>query len=193
MIDKDEVREAIVAVSRNIFSKFGFRKTTMDDIADAARKGKSSIYYYFSSKEEVFKAVVEKEASLIKVELLKVTNGDEDPREKLKQYIIVRMKAFNNMANFYNAIKSDFLRHLEFIDTIRKKYDNEEVNMIENILKEGIDKNLFKVDNSLLAARAIVISMKGLEIPLFWENDEGDVEHRLDVLLDVLFNGIVKR
>jgi AcrR family transcriptional regulator len=190
MLDKDEVRESIIGVARTIFTKFGFRKTTMDDIAVASRKGKSSIYYYFTSKEEVFQAVVEKEASLLKSELTKAIGEVSNPREQLRTYILVRMRGFNKMVNFYNAIKTDYLNHLEFIDVVRKKYDNDEIIMIEEILKEGIEKDLFKVKDSSLAAKAIVISMKGLEIPLFWDSDEGDIEHRLDVLLDVLFNGI---
>lgn len=66
MVDKDQVRNNIIRAAGTIFSKFGFRKTTMDEIARAAGKGKSSIYYYFSSKEEIFEAVVVKEARTLK-------------------------------------------------------------------------------------------------------------------------------
>ena len=79
MLDKDEVKDAIVNVARHIFSRFGFRKTTMDEIAIASRKGKSSIYYYFASKEEIFKAVVEKDASIMKDELIKAHGEAESP------------------------------------------------------------------------------------------------------------------
>ena len=55
---KDTVREEILTVAQDIFSRYGYKKTTLDDIAQAIRKGKSSLYYYFSSKEDLFQAVI---------------------------------------------------------------------------------------------------------------------------------------
>ena len=55
MVEKDEVRLQIVESSRIIFSKYGYKKTTMDEIAQITGKGKSSIYYYFPGKEDIYK------------------------------------------------------------------------------------------------------------------------------------------
>ncbi|HNW53623.1 MAG TPA: TetR/AcrR family transcriptional regulator [Bacteroidales bacterium] len=193
MLDKDEVKDAIVNVARHIFSRFGFRKTTMDEIAIASRKGKSSIYYYFASKEEIFKAVVEKEASIMKDELLNAHNEAESPAQKLKMHVLVRMRAMEKLANFYSAIKDDYLSHLDFIDKVRKKYDEEEIQMMENILIEGVEKGTFEIEDTALAATAIVTVLKGMEIPLFWGVEEQDVERRLDHLIHILFHGVMKR
>lgn len=193
MLDKDEVKDAIVNVARHIFSRFGFRKTTMDEIAIASRKGKSSIYYYFASKEEIFKAVVEKEASIMKDELLKAHDEAESPAQKLKMHVLVRMRTMEKLANFYSAIKDDYLSHLDFIDKVRKKYDQEEIQMMENILIEGVEKGTFEIEDTALAATAIVTVLKGMEIPLFWGVEEQDVERRLDHLIHILFHGVMKR
>jgi AcrR family transcriptional regulator len=50
MVDKEEYRKRIVNTAGQIFSKYGFRKTSMDEIARALKIGKSSIYYYYNSK-----------------------------------------------------------------------------------------------------------------------------------------------
>lgn len=193
MLDKDEVKEAIVTVARHIFSKFGFKKTTMDEIAIASRKGKSSIYYYFSSKEEIFHAVVDKEALILKQELINAINETDSPTQKLKAHVLIRMHSMEKLANFYSAIKDDYLTHLDFIEKIRKKYDQEEIQMMENILKEGVENNIFEIEDTALAAIAIVTALKGMEIPLFWGMEEKDIERRLDHLIHILFNGIMKR
>lgn len=193
MLDKDEVKEAIVNVARHIFSRFGFKKTTMDEIAVASRKGKSSIYYYFASKEEIFQAVVEKEASILKQELIKATNENDSPAQKLKTHVLVRMRSMEKLANYYSAIKDEFLSHLDFIETIRKKYDQEEIQMMENILVEGVKDGIFEIDDTSLAAIAIVTALKGMEIPLFWGVEEKDLENRLDHLIHILFHGVMKR
>jgi AcrR family transcriptional regulator len=62
---KDLNRENILKIARDIFSKYGFKKTTLDDIANAVRKGKSSLYYYFESKEDLFQAVIMKEVDIL--------------------------------------------------------------------------------------------------------------------------------
>ena len=58
VVVKEEVRTHIVGVARRIFTRHGFRKATMEEIASSSRMGKSSIYYYFKSKEEIFRALV---------------------------------------------------------------------------------------------------------------------------------------
>ncbi|HOP12802.1 TetR/AcrR family transcriptional regulator [Lentimicrobium sp.] len=194
MLDKEEVKSSIVTVARQIFSRFGFKKTTMDEIALASRKGKSSIYYYFESKEDIFQAVVEKEASMLKRELQEAIKPIGDPREKLKVYVLVRMNTLKKLANYYDAIRSEYLSHLDFVENIRKKYDDEEISMVEAILKEGAEKMEFNIENTRLAAIAIVTAMKGLEIPMFWQNNaDFDMEKRLDDLINILFYGLVRR
>lgn len=192
MLDKDEVKEAIVNVARHIFSRFGFKKTTMDEIALASRKGKSSIYYYFASKEEIFQAVVEKEAEILKQELIKATKETDSPAQKLKMHVLIRMRTMEKLANFYSAIKDDYLGHLDFIEKIRKKYDQEEIQMMENILADGVKNGIFEIEDTSLAAIAIVTAMKGMEIPLFWGVEGKDLESRLDHLIHILFHGVMK-
>jgi hypothetical protein len=66
--------------------------------------------------------------------------------------------------------------------------------MVEAILKEGAEKMEFNIENTRLAAIAIVTAMKGLEIPMFWQNNaDFDMEKRLDDLINILFYGLVRR
>jgi AcrR family transcriptional regulator len=193
LAQNEEARAKIVEIARGIFTHFGFRKTTMEEIALASRKGKSSIYYYFNSKEDIFRAVVEKEAEELKAELLKKIENIEDPIERLKIYISVRMRKLNKLTNFYTALKSEYLSHLEFIEDIRKHYDQEEVKIISGIIEDGISRGIFTVDDPGLSAIAIVTAMKGLEVPLFISKEHGNFEARLNNLINFLFYGIVRR
>jgi AcrR family transcriptional regulator len=189
----EDARMKIIDIARNIFTHFGFKKTTMEEIALATKKGKSSIYYYFNSKEEIFKAVVEKEAEELKEELFKKTSDIEDPIERLKIYITVRMRKLNKLTNFYSALKSDYLSHLEFIEQIRKSYDLDEIRIVAGIIQDGIERGKFTVEDPQLSAVAIVTAMKGLEVPLFLNKEHDNFEIRLNNLINFLFYGIVKR
>ena len=191
---QEDIKEIILNVARNIFSKFGFKKTTMDEIAQAAMKAKSSIYYYFKSKEEIFEAVVEKEGSIMYEELKKIINSNADSQTKLRKYILTRMKLIDHLANLYDAIKDDYLNHFTFIQKYRKKYDEFEISMIMQMLQQGIYNKEFKINNNIeTIAYAISTALKGLEIPFFLENKYAEIEKRLDSLLDILFYGIAKK
>lgn len=193
MQQKEEIKDQIITVARKIFSQFGFKKTTLEEIAQAAGKGKSSIYYYFDSKEDIFRAVVEKEAQILRNEIDKKMNSVKSPKNQLRTYILTRMESFKNLANFYNAVKNEYLARLDFIEKIRKKYDQDEVKAIERILQSGIDNGDFIIKKPEVTAIAIATAMKGLEIPVFFDDENYKLEKRLDEILDVLFFGLVKR
>lgn len=189
------VKHKIVGIASNVFSKFGFKKATMEDIAKAAGMGKSSIYYYFKSKEEIFEAVVKKEAAKLSVELeKKVINVNDDPKEKIRNYVFIRMKYLKEMVNFYEALKNDYLANLAFTERIRKKYDKEEQDTIRKILEEGVNQGIFKVNNTKFAALALVTFLKGLETTMIIdeEMDMNGLEKNLDDILHILYYGMIK-
>jgi AcrR family transcriptional regulator len=193
MINKEKFRKKIIITAGEIFSHYGFKKTTMDEIAKALKMGKSSIYYYFSSKEEIFEAVVMYEANVLRNELTTAIKAVESPIEKLRNYVFVRMKSFEKLSNYYNAIFDKNLDHFDFIETVRSKYDREELAIIRLLLFHGTRKKVFNVKNSEYTALAIQTTLKGFEVPLFWKKKEVNIEDRLNVTLDVLFNGILKK
>jgi AcrR family transcriptional regulator len=192
MIDKEEFRKKIIISAARIFSRYGFRKTTMDEIAKSLKMGKSSVYYYFESKEEIFKAVVLYEANLLRNELTKAIKSVESPVDKMRNYVFVRMKTFEKLSNYYNAIFDKNLDHFAFIETIRAKYDREELAILRLIIYLGSRRKIFNVVNSEYTALAIQTTLKGLEVPLFWKKRELNIEERLNTILDVLFYGIVR-
>lgn len=194
VVVKSEVRAQIVDVARKIFTRRGFRKATMDEIAAASRKGKSSIYYYFPGKEEIFKAVVEKEAGELKQRLDKTINTDASPLEKLKAYILFRLHHVRRVENFYAALNEDSLSHLDFILKIRQNFDQEELRVVREILEEGMADGSFQLSSSKIGAIAIATMMKGLELPLLLSDEhKTDRAALMDDLIRVLFYGIVKR
>jgi len=193
MVNKEEFRKKIIMTSSQIFSRFGFKKTTMDEVARALKIGKSSIYYYYASKEEIFEAVVLNEANTLRCELTNAIKSVESPIGKMEKYVFVRMKAFEKLSNYYNAIFDKNLDHFEFIERIRAKYDREEMAILRLILYDGKRKKVFNIANTEFTALAIQTTLKGLEVPLFWKKRQVNLDYRMKAILDVLFNGILAK
>ena len=137
MVDKEEYRARIIRTASRIFSHYGFRKTTMDEISRALKKGKSSIYYYFPGKEEIFEAVVLYEANQLRRRLTAAIKEVDSPPDKLRNYIYVRMREFAKLSNYYNAVFDKNLDHYEFIEKIRARYDREELAIIRLLVYVG--------------------------------------------------------
>lgn len=194
VVIKEEVRTHIVGVARRIFTRFGFRKTTMEKIADASQKAKSSIYYYFKSKEEIFKAVVEKETWELKERLDQTILKNESPVEKLKAYMLFRLHYVKKLGNFYAALNEESLSHLDFILEIRRNFEEEERQVVREILDDGMKRGYFKLTSPEIGAIAISTMMKGLELPLLLSDEhKTDREELLEDLIRVLFYGIIQR
>jgi len=60
-------------------------------------------------------------------------------------------------------------------------------------LKEGTEKGVFQIEDLELMAFVIVATLKGLEYSWTMEIPTPDIEKRIDLLLKVLFNGLLKR
>jgi len=191
---KDEVREQLVQAARLVFARFGYKKTSLDDIVREARKGKSTIYYYFKSKDDIFKAVVDTETEIRKQTIDEQIRLIEDPKQKLKTYIYARMHALKIVGNYYEAIKNDLIDNLYFINSFRNEHFEAEINQVRNILIEGIDKEIFTIQNPDLTAKTIVTILQGFEVPLILKNlSDEELKKSVDEMLNILFFGIVAK
>jgi AcrR family transcriptional regulator len=185
-------KDLILEEARKVFERFGFNKTSMADIATAARKGRRTIYTYFTSKEEVFRAVIDTEVSKLAEILQQIIAQPLPPEDKFRLYILTRMNAVKTLTTYYDALREDFMNNLGMIEDLRQQYDELEARMIKTILDEGVEKNHFKIADTDVVARAIVFATKGFELPMYRGDRNYDHNKLIEPLINVLFHGISK-
>ena len=185
-----DTKETILQVASNIFKKFGFQKTTVDEIAHAARKAKGSIYYYFKNKDDIFQSVVEKEYQHLKNELLKVVNKTENSSYKLKDYFLTRIKIMNDSQNFNETLKNDYFKYFNFTQNLSKKFEDQEKIYVKSILYEGVKNDEFILNNIDLATQALITTFTGFENQYFVKNNSIAVKKEIDEMFGIIFNGI---
>jgi AcrR family transcriptional regulator len=186
-------RELILKVAEEVFARYGLSKTTIEDIAQAAGVGKSSIYYYFKNKDDIFRAVIEKQVLNVQEKIRNSIENIDDPAKKLKTFVITRMKCFREVAYIYEHVfKSEYLKHYEYIQKIRQEYDHSEVQMIKDILKEGMEKGRFRIQDVELVSFVIMVGIKGLEYEWATIPDAQRIEEDSEKLFEILFRGILK-
>lgn len=182
-------KEEILEVARKVFAYYGYRSTTIEKIAEELRKSKTVIYHYFKDKFHLFKEVIEYEAEKIKEYIINEIKNVNDPIDKLKVYVIVRMKMLKELTNFYQALKKEYFDNLPEIIEIRKKFDLDELKIIEKILKEGKRKKILTIKHLRLTALAILSAIKGLEQPLLLKKYK--IESLINYFFEILCYGIL--
>ena len=192
MTNDNEQKERILSAAKNLFSRFGLEKTTMEDIAKAAGKGKSSLYYYFKSKEEVYAEVIRKEIAGLKTIISKAIEEEDNPYNKFTRFVGTRLNYLNEKADQYTTIKDEYLKHYQFIQNLTADYSDWEMSTIKDIIEYGRDRGLFLVTDSEAISRAIFFALKGLEYPWTTNLTRIELEKSVYVLVDILLKGISK-
>ncbi|WP_163325141.1 TetR/AcrR family transcriptional regulator [Draconibacterium mangrovi] len=184
-------RQQIIEAAGIIFERYGFKKTTMDDIAYAAGKGKSSLYYYFKNKEEVFEAVVAHEAKQLVAEINRAIDTSHSAVDKLRSYVNIRMKRFVERGNLATALNDNFLATFAFIEKIQNNYRDFEIEMIAGIINEGINRKEFKPIDANFTSEAILTCMIGFEVPLLTKSKTSEESiTKINNAIDMFFYGI---
>ena len=188
----EDTKEKILTVANKLFSRFGFHKTSMDEIAKIARKAKGSLYYHFASKEDLFREVVSIEIINLKNQLsVIVDNSDLSPSGKMKKYLITRMEVLNDAANYHEALKADFFEHFDFIDDLRNELDEWEKSNLKKIILQGVDIGEFaNIKDIDVLLDILIMVLKGLEIPFFLQDKYKKYFPYSEGLMTILTKGL---
>ncbi len=114
-IAKEELMKATILESaKGLFQKYGLAKTTMEDIAKSIGKGKSTLYYYFATKEDIFEAVLLQEKASMIAQIQNAIDGEETAKGKLKAFASTIIEAIKKKTGLHKVslIQTLMLRHV---------------------------------------------------------------------------------
>ena len=187
-----KTKKRLIEVARELFAKDGKKNVTMNDIAEASKKGRRTLYTYFKSKEDIYKAVIDNELSLILDKLVLISKENIEPDEKLTKHIITHLAAVKNAVDRNGSLKSDFFRDIYEVERTRRKIDAKEIELIALILREGVLKRVFKPINIEMTAIIIFYAIKGLEVPYIRQGISAEFEKNKNTIVEFIFTGIRK-
>lgn len=165
---EDKLVSSILKEARELFSRYGFKKTSMDDVAKAVGKGKSTLYYYFPGKTELFGEVVEEEGRQLIKAIRQAINEQSSAEAKLQAYLMARMRLRRDFHTLSKVILEDIVdRYGDFL-LLREEFERVQVEFIKEIIVSGIQLGEFKKmseDDVLFVASWISAAFSGLELP----------------------------
>jgi len=101
-------RDAILEAARVVFARQGYANTVVDDIAGQAGIGKGTLYLYFPSKEQIYMAALLEDARRLDDESRAAMAAVESWRDKLRAYVEVRIRYFDEHQNFVRIYLTEF-------------------------------------------------------------------------------------
>jgi TetR/AcrR family transcriptional repressor of uid operon len=161
---KTEIREKIVDAAIVTFSKHGYDRTRMDDIAETANLSKGTIYLYFKSKEELFYAISENNIKALKEQLSVLFTKSEDLiSDSQKFYVNFRKASEQSDKVFLETIaessRNQRLQEMLYHQRIKV------LDIVTEYLKLQIKKGLFRSDIDIDAVAVGLVSLyDGLSI-----------------------------
>ena len=193
MISKNtKTKKKLIEVARDLFASRGKKNVTMNDIAEASKKGRRTLYTYFKSKEDIYRAVIDYELSFVLEKLILVSEEKIDPETKLSNHIITHLDAIKDAVDRNGSLRADFFHDIYEVERTRRKVDMKEIELIEEILREGVEKRTFKRMDLNLSAMIIFYSLKGLEVPYIRRSITSEFEKNKDSIVEFVFSGIRK-
>ncbi|GGG03232.1 TetR/AcrR family transcriptional regulator [Pontibacter amylolyticus] len=194
MTERDElVKKEVLDEAQRLFRHFGWSKTTMEDIAKAAGKGKSTLYYYYKSKDEIFDAVVSREMDEVFRTLQEEVGKMQTAEDKLRTLCLTRFDILKKRANLYSVIKGDIEANIPRLRDLHRRYELREISLVRNILRFGLERKEFAqyaAEDIDAIAFAMVCAFRGLEVGLLVENKFAALEGRMDIIHNILMRGL---
>jgi len=164
----------------------------MNDIAAASNKGRRTLYTYFSNKEQIYLAVIEQELNILNEKLQRVATCHLPPDKKLIEYIFTRLDAVKELISRNGSLQSDFFRDIYEVEKARRRFDVNDMDMLQSIFEEGRAKGYFQIKDPELSAQLFHYALKGIETPYYFRNKVRlKMQENRQQLIDIFMKGIL--
>ena len=159
---KQEARARILDAAEMLFSKQGYDDTSMDQIVEESSLSKGAIYGYYSSKDELFLALQERQSTSSLSEIRSTFSPEDSAKTKLEKstdMVFASLIGISKQAcrmNLEFAVKAPRMKSLQ---RMRDRLFKTEHDFLAGIISEGIKAGEFREDIDPDSLASILIAM----------------------------------
>ncbi|MDQ3232198.1 MAG: TetR/AcrR family transcriptional regulator [Pseudobdellovibrionaceae bacterium] len=193
--EKNAKEIRIMEAAQTLFSRYGLKKTSIEEIAKSAGLGKGTVYLYFRSKEEIYEAVVQKLGEIFTEQLRKEIADVHTFTGKLEQYINTRFRFMYDLIR-NNGLTAEVMNEgscAPGVLRLRDKFGCQQIALLKQIIDDGVAAGEFETSDSEVSAMAIFVAMDCLEKPWSFQGRELSVENKVKALIELYLVGLKKR
>lgn len=197
LASREEIRDVILDAADRLLARYGYKKMTVEDLAQEVGIGKGTIYLHFPSKEEVVLSHIDRIVERLKVRLLEIARAPQTPAERLRRMLIERVLFRFDSVQHYTESLSDLLAALRpGLLARRARHFEEEARIIADVLHEGRRSGVFDFKNAHATARTLLLATNAL-LPYSLSarelGERADVEAEISRIVQLLLRGLLHR
>ena len=201
MLENSSKEEEILEAARNRFAHYGFSKVTMEEIASDVEMGKASLYYYFPTKEDLFRSVISQEINELQKNIELILQKRNSASEKLQNYVEQRMIFFQKLINLGTLSVHSYFDNKSVFKKVFLDFADVELGLIKKIFEEGKQTNEFEINLSDDTAVVFLHVLQGLRCNVFrWTKGQGideetrkNLQEEMRIVTEIFIKGIKKR
>jgi len=191
--DGSEEKEAIVLAAIKVFENYGLSKVSMLDISKACGLGRSSLYYYYKNKMEVFDAVCQK----LFREIYEKSRAEVSPQQSLEvnmeKYQLKKLKEIKKVIKKHDLAFVDLKTDPSMLFTKIRVLMNEEITLLNEVLNWAMEKNEIRqisAEEQRFMAETMVTSLRSFEQEVILFDRFPDMEVKLSWLASIFSKGL---
>jgi AcrR family transcriptional regulator len=188
-------KDLILDATDRLLARYGYRKMTMDDLAQEVGIGKGTIYLHFQSKEELVLSHIDRVIDRVIDGLKLIQAGRGSPAEKIRAMLVLRvMLRFDSVQHFTESL-SEVLRDLRS-SVLQKRQGHfiSEGAIFAKVLRAGEGAGIFSCQDCSATAHALLEATNSL-LPFNLSTRElgkrEEVKTRVERIADLLLDGLV--
>lgn len=185
--EQEKRRKEIFDASVHLFLEKGFTETSMREIARASGVGKSTLYDYYQSKDEILVSYFAEEISKITRRAKEISQENISNLEKLKRIMQMHMGYLLANKQVFLKLSLEAQRLIAESQAQIQKHRHDYQDMLRSLIEEGIRSGEFKAINPLFAARSI---FSLLSLAVYTSRPTGTPEEMLEEAIIIFFQGI---
>lgn len=140
---REIIREKLLTAAEEVFLRHGFEKTTLDDLGREAGMNKTSLYYYFRNKDEIFAAVIHRQSEAFLASLETKTDKKKGSKGALKTYLEQRGALLKKLPLFHKAKTQSFAGSSAIVAALADAEENE-ATFLRQLMAKGIKNGELK-------------------------------------------------
>ena len=195
---EDLMQQQILAAAKRLFQQYGLAKVTMDDVAKAIGKGRSSLYYYYKSKDEIFDAVLAIEIREMITAMAHAVDQVTGTEQKLHAFFYTKVEVLREKRAFFKTLDAGmdadaFSNFQKAKIGLHALIIRQESALLEQVLTYGISRGeLPKVSASEMETLIMVLlsSLRGLKRELELENDSRKITPSVNMFTRMVMHGL---
>ena len=188
------IRDEILDATDRLLARYGYKKMTIDDLAQEVGIGKGSVYLHFSSKEEIALSHIDRIIEQLKAKLRMIAAKRSNAANRLREMLIERVLFRFDSVQHYTQSLNELLAHVrpKLLDR-RERYFAEEAKILAAVIAEGQESKVFAKGDALDLAHTLVTATNSLlpySLSVFELGDRAEVADRAKKTADVLIRGL---